>query len=74
MSEQNNKMMREYRSDSCRSCEFKPKCTRNKSGRVIFRWEHEVILDEMRGRVKENNDVVQKRNCMSEHPFGTIKR
>ena len=25
-------------------------------------------------RVKENKDVVKKRNCMCEHPFGTIKR
>jgi hypothetical protein len=30
--------------------------------------------DEMRKRVEENKDVVKKRNCMSEHPFGTIKR
>jgi hypothetical protein len=28
----------------------------------------------MRKRVKENKDVVKKRNCMCEHPFGTIKR
>ncbi|MCG7850028.1 MAG: transposase [ANME-2 cluster archaeon] len=74
MSEKNNKMMKEYRSDSCGSCECKSKCTRKKNGRVIFRWEHQVILDEMRERVKENMDVVKKRNCMSEHPFGTIKR
>jgi transposase len=74
MSEKNNKIMKEYRSDSCSSCECKSKCTRNKNGRVIFRWEHEVILDEMRERVKKNKDVVKKRNCMSEHPFGTIKR
>jgi len=74
MSEKNNKMMKEYRSDSCSNCEVKSKCSRNKNGRVIFRWEHEEILDEMRKRVEENKDVVKKRNCMSEHPFGTIKR
>jgi hypothetical protein len=74
MSEKNGKMMKEYRSDSCSSCECKSKCTRNKKGRVIFRWEHEEILDDMRKRVKENKDVVKKRNCMCEHPFGTIKR
>jgi transposase len=74
ISEKNNKMMKEYRSDSCSSCESKSKCTRNKNGRVIFRWEHEEILDDMRKRVKENKDVVKKRNCMCEHPFGTIKR
>jgi transposase len=74
MSEKNNKKMKQYRSDSCSSCECKSKCTRNKNGRVIFRWEHEIIIDEMRKRVEENKDVVRKRNCMSEHPFGTIKR
>lgn len=74
ISEKNGKMMKEYRSDSCSSCESKSKCTRNKNGRVIFRWEHEGILDDMRKRVKENKDVVKKRNCLCEHPFGTIKR
>ena len=74
MSEKNKKMMKEYQSDSCSTCECKSKCTRNKNGRVIFRWEHEEVLDEMRERVKEDKDVVKKRNCMSEHPFGTIKR
>ena len=74
MSKKNGKMMKKYRSDSCSSCECKPKCTRNKKGRVIFRWEHEEILDDMRKRVNENKDVVKKRNCLCEHPFGTIKR
>jgi len=74
ISEKNNKMMKEYRSDSCSSCESKSRCIRNKNGRVIFRWEHEEILEDMRQRVKDKKDVVKKRNCMCEHPFGTIKR
>src|SRR5665811_189436 len=74
MAEKNGKMMKEYRIDSCSSCENKSKCTRNKNGRVIFRWEHEEILDDMKKRVKTKKDVVKKRNCMCEHPFGTIKR
>jgi len=41
---------------------------------VIFRWEHEKVLEDMRERVTNNPDSVKKRNCMSEHPFGTIKR
>ena len=72
--EKNGKMMKEYKSDSCSSCKDKSKCTRNKKGRVIFRWEHEGILDNMRKRVRETKDVIKKRNCMCEHPFGTIKR
>lgn len=70
----NNKNIREYKSNSCSTCEFKSKCTSNKNGRVIFRWEHERVLEDMRERVKNNPDIIRKRNCMSEHPFGTMKR
>ena len=66
--------MKEYRSDSCSSCEYRSKCTRNRNRESYFRWEHEEILDDMRQRVKDNKDVVKKRNCLCEHPFGTIKR
>jgi transposase len=73
-STKNNKNMREYKSNSCNTCEFKSKCTSNKNGRVIFRWEHEKVLEDMRERVKNDPDIIRKRNCMSEHPFGTMKR
>jgi len=66
--------MKEYKNNSCNTCEFKSKCTSNKNGRVIFRWEHEKVLEDMRERVKNNPDIIRKRNCMSEHPFGTMKR
>src|SRR5450756_2855182 len=55
----NNKNMREYKSNSCNTCEFKSKCTNNKNGRVIFRWEHEKVLEDMRERVKNNPDSVK---------------
>src|SRR4030066_918892 len=62
MSEKNERMMKEYRSESCSTCEFKSKCTQSKKGRVIFRWEHEKILDDMRKRVKDDKEVVKNRN------------
>jgi transposase len=68
------KMMKRYKTDRCRHCEFKTRCTRNKNGRTIYRWEHEEILEEMRERVKNNKDMARKRGELSEHPFGTIKR
>lgn len=74
MSEKNERMMKEYRSESCSACECKSKCTQSKKGRVIFRWEHEDVLDDMRQRVEDDKEVVKKRNCLCEHPFGTIKR
>jgi len=74
MSEKNERMMKEYRSESCSACECKSKCTQSKKGRVILRWEHEKILDDMRKRVKDDKAVVKNRNCLCEHPYGTIKR
>lgn len=68
------RVMRLYKSKQCLNCSWKSKCTRNKSGRIIYRWEHEEILEDMRQRVKENEGKVKRRQCLSEHPFGTIKR
>lgn len=68
------RMMKRYKTDRCRHCEFKTRCTRNKNGRTIYRWEHEEILEEMMERVENNRDMIKKRQELSEHPFGTIKR
>lgn len=67
------KMMKRYRTD-CRECEFKTRCTRNKHGRVIYRWEYEEVLEDMSERINENPDIIKKRQELSEHPFGTMKR
>lgn len=68
------KVMRYYKTSKCHDCQFKNKCTRSPQGRVIYRWEHEEILEQMRERTKNNNDMVKRRQELSEHPFGTIKR
>lgn len=68
------RMERLYRSDECNSCRFRSKCTSNKRGRILTRWEHEDVLDDMRKRIVENIDKVKKRKELAEHPFGTIKR
>ncbi len=70
----NGKMTRIYRSERCSSCKVKHECTHNKKGRIIYRWEHEEILEEMERRVEKNMDKVKRRQGLSEHPFGTIKR
>lgn len=74
MAKHHGKMMRLYRSTMCVHCQFKPKCTRNPRGRIIYRWEHEEILEEMRRHVEDNKDKVKMRQWLSEHPFGTMKR
>ena len=68
------KVMKLYKSKECVGCQLRGKCTRNKIGRVIYRWEHEDILEDMRRRVEENPEKMKKRQWLSEHPFGTIKR
>lgn len=68
------KVMRLYKSKDCQGCLVKGRCTKDKSGRTIFRWEHEDILQEMRMRVQANKEKTKMRQQLSEHPFGTIKR
>ncbi len=41
---------------------------------VMGRWEDEHLLDEMEKRVKAHPEKMKLRKCLSEHPFGTIKR
>lgn len=66
--------MRIYQGERCGSCSFKAICSSNPKGRLISRWEHEEILEDMRNRVKSNKKKVKMRQWLSEHPFGTIKR
>jgi len=61
---------------ACFRCPFfMVKCTRNKKkGRVIQRWIHETVLEEMRLRIKLQPEKLELRRNLSEHPIGTIKR
>ncbi len=63
-----------YWNKKCKACSLKPKCTRNKNFRRITRWIDEDILDEMQTRVDANPQMMWKRKCIVEHPFGTLKR
>ena len=73
MLNERGRMTRYYVTPKCRTCPLKSKCTRGDQRR-ISRWEHEDVLDRMQKRVRENPDVMKKRRCMVEHPYGTIKR
>jgi hypothetical protein len=45
--------MRMYSTQACNSkCQFRAKCTAAKGGRIIYRWEHQDIIDKM-------NDVMK---------------
>jgi len=47
------------------------KCTLNKHGRTLWRWEHAEVLDEMRARLLREPEKLALRKRIVEHPFGT---
>lgn len=56
-------------------CPLKAGCLKGKSKyRVIYRWEHEAVLDRHKQRMLDNPTAMKKRMGMVEHPFGTLKR
>lgn len=62
-----------YTTDACYSCPVKDKCTQSKKTRIIYRWEHEHLIEEMKQRMKEKPEMMTLRKAFVEHPFGTIK-
>jgi transposase len=69
------KKMRVYRTDACFSCGFfLTKCTRYKRGRMVWRWEHAEVVEEMKLRMRLEPWKLEARKTLVEHPFGTIKR
>jgi transposase len=55
----------------CSGCALKPKCT-TAPRRLVKRHLDEDALDRMNARADAN--LMAKRRCAAEHPFGTIKR
>jgi len=71
---QYGRTMRRYRATDCKRCTRQSECTKIKSGKVISRWEHETILEDMQINIKAHPNVIKKRKSMVEHPFGILKR
>jgi transposase len=57
-----------------KECKLRDKCSDNKRGRRVHRWEHEKIMDEMKERVQKDLSKTKDRKKLVEHPFGTMKR
>lgn len=69
------KNIRVYSTDACFSCEFfMTKCTMNRRGRTLWRWEQAEVVDEMRKRLRLEPEKLAERKKIVEHPFGTMKR
>lgn len=69
------RVMRAYRSEACFLCPFyMVRCTRNRVGRMVYRWEHEGLLEEMEERLRAEPWRMDARRDVVEHPFGSMKR
>ncbi|MHB8361624.1 MAG: transposase [Thermoplasmataceae archaeon] len=69
------KLFMVYGTAACAECPVKSRCTASRSGRKIYRWEHQELLDEHRKKMLlHGSEKMKKRKALVEHPFGTIKR
>jgi len=67
---------RRYRTGACVGCSVRSRCTRNKLGRVMVRWDYQDAVDRLRVRLEssEGKEKLHSRREIAEHPFGTMKR
>jgi transposase len=64
--------LRRYATTECGTCPLKARCTTS-TRRVVTRWEHEHLLEDVQRRLDENPQAMRVRRETVEHPFGTIK-
>lgn len=58
----------------CDVCSLRRRCVTDKQPtREVVRWVHEDVLERHRVRMKDGNDMLRRRACLAEHPFGTLK-
>ena len=65
---------REYRAarKDCCGCPLKPRCTKS-ARRTVSRHRHEATLEALAERTRARPELMAKRRCLAEHPFGIIK-
>ena len=59
---------------ACMNCPVKSKCTKSKTLREIERNPYQADVDEASDRAKKRPGLYQRRQELSEHPFGVVKR
>ena len=62
-----------YRTNACKTCSLKNQCTKLPK-RIIQRSEYQDAVDVNDNNIKRNPGYYKRRQAISEHPFGTIKR
>ena len=63
---------RRYATRECTTCKLRKQCTIARQ-RIVTRWEHEHVLEDVQRRLDENPQAMRARRETVEHPFGTIK-
>jgi transposase len=62
------------REGDCRVCLLRGRCLSDRTpARTVWRWEHEVVLERHRERMKNAQAQMRRRAELAEHPFGTLK-
>lgn len=65
----------DYRNyETCKTCEYRRRCTKSEKGRSIYRHVDQDFLDTIDLNTQMNMDKYKLRQMIVEHPFGTIKR
>jgi transposase len=71
----NNHKVKHYKNrQACKTCRLRSQCTTNKNGRFIERGIYQETLEENQKRVESNPDYYRRRQQITEHQFGTLKR
>ena len=71
----NNHKVKHYKNrQACKICELREQCTKNKNGRFIERSIYQEALEENKKRVDANPEYYRRRQQITEHQFGTLKR
>ena len=66
--------VKRYYTKTCNGCKLREKCTKNKMGRFIERSIYQEALEENEMRVNQDPEYYRKRQQITEHQFGTLKR
>lgn len=66
--------VKHYKTNACKNCSEREKCTSNKHGRLIERSEYAENIEKNKHNVELNQHLYKRRQAIVEHPFGTLKR
>jgi hypothetical protein len=66
--------VKQYKTNRCKNCPVKSKCTTSSYQRTIERHEYAQAIEKNKQNIANNPSVYARRQSIVEHPFGTMKR